>query len=73
MAGSGANEKWDASTITDGDIMKLKEAGYLSADIAHRAPEEAHIIPTPKPGKRVVFLPHFFRGIGFPLHPFVRG
>ena len=69
MAGSGANEKWDASTITDGDIMKLKEAGYLSADIAHQAPEEGQIIPTPKPGKRVVFLSHFLRGLGFPLHP----
>ena len=22
---------------------------------------------------RVVFIPHFVRGLGFPLHPFVRG
>ena len=27
----------------------------------------------PKPTERVVFIPHFFRGLGFPLHPFVRG
>ena len=28
--------------------------------------------PHPKPTERVVFLPHFVRGLGFPLHPFVR-
>lgn len=53
--------------------MKLKEAGYLSANIAHRAPKEGQIIPTPKSDERVIFLPHFLRGIEFPLHPFIRG
>jgi hypothetical protein len=73
MAGSGANGKWEASSVTEGDILKLKKAGYLMANVAHRAPEESQIIPTPQPGKRVVFLPHFLRGLGSPLHPFVRG
>jgi hypothetical protein len=73
IAGSGANGNWDASIVTDSDIVKLKQAGYLSADIAHRAPEAGQIVPTPRPGDRVVFLPHFLRGLGFPLHPFVRG
>ena len=27
----------------------------------------------PGPHKRVVFVAHFVRGLGFPLHPFVRG
>ena len=26
-----------------------------------------------EPNERVVFIPHFIRGLGFPLHPFVRG
>jgi hypothetical protein len=69
MDGSGANGKWEASIVTDGDILRLKQAGYLSADIAHRAPEEGQIIPTPKPGERVVFLPHFLMGLGFPCTP----
>ena len=29
--------------------------------------------PTPEPHERVVFIPHFVRGLGFPLHPFVPG
>ena len=31
------------------------------------------LIPTPRPHERVVFLPHFLHGLGFPLHPFVPG
>ena len=62
-----------ASSITEEDITKLREAGYLAADIAHRLLDEGKIIPTTKPRERVVFLSHFVRGLGFPLHPFVRG
>ena len=61
------------SSIKKEDIKKLREAGYLSKDIACRLTAEVQIIPTPKPQERVVFLSHFVRGLGFPLHPFVRG
>ena len=66
---SGAGVKWMASSVKEEDIMKLREAGYLAPDIAHRLPTEGLIIPTPKPQERVVFLSHFVRGLGFPLHP----
>ena len=56
-----------------GDITKLREAGYLPDDIAHRLPDEGQLIPTPRPHERVVFVPHLLRGLGFPLHPFFRG
>ena len=62
-----------ASSVMEEDIMKLREAGYLATDIAHRLPDEGQIIPTLEPHKRVVFLAHLVRGLGFPLHPFVRG
>ena len=62
-----------ASSVMEEDITKLREARYLSANIAHRLPAEGQIIPTLKPQERVVFLPHFVRGLGFPLHPFVCG
>ena len=62
-----------ASSIMEGQIKKLRKAGYLSNDIAYRLPEKGQLIPTPRPHERVVFLPHFLRGLGFPLHPFVRG
>ena len=61
------------SSITEGHIKKLGKAGYLSNDIMRRLPDEGQLIPTPRPHERVVFLPHFLRGLGFPLHPFFRG
>ena len=61
------------SSVTEGHIKKLRRAGYLPDDIAHRLPDEGQLIPTPRPHERVVFLTHFLPGLGFPLHPFVRG
>ena len=61
------------SSVTEEDITKLRGAGYLAADIAHRLPDAGQIVPTPEPHERVVFLTHFVRGLGFPLHPFERG
>ena len=61
------------SSVTEENIKKLREAGYLAADIAHRLPNARQIVPTPEPHERVVFLTHFVCGLGFPLHPFVRG
>ena len=62
-----------ASSVTEGHIEKLRGAGYLPDDIAHWLPDEGQLIPTPRPHERVVFLTHFLRGLGFPLHSFVRG
>src|SRR6266511_872342 len=73
MSGSGSQGKWVASSVTEKDVKELREAGYLSADVTHRIPTKKQVIPTPEPGERVVFIPHFLRGLGFPLHPFVRG
>ena len=73
MSGSGGQGKWMASSVKEKDIVQLRAAGYLAKEIAHRWPAKGQIIPTLKPFKRVVFVPHFVRGLGFPLHPFVRG
>ena len=62
-----------ASSVTEKDITKLQEAGYLAQEIAHRLPAKGQIVPTPEPHERVVFIPHFVRGLGYPLHPFVHG
>ena len=51
MASSGSKGKWEASIITESAIQELKGAGYLPADVAHRALEEGQVIPMPKPGK----------------------
>ena len=73
MSGSGAQGKWMVSSVKEKDITKLREARYLAQEIAHRLPAKGQIIPTPEPHERVVFIPHFVRGLGFALHPFVRG
>ena len=73
MSGSGSKGKWEASSVTEKGIKELWEARYLSVDTAHRPPAKKQVIPTSEPGERVVFIPHFLRGLGFPLHPFVRG
>ena len=62
-----------ASTVWEKDIEKLREAGYLAKKIGHRLPPAGQVVPTLEPYERVGFLPHFVCGIGFPLHPFVRG
>ena len=62
-----------ASSVKEKDITKLREVGYLAKEIAHRLPAKGQIVPTSEPHERVVFIPHFVRGLGFPLHPFIRG
>ena len=61
-----------ASSVTE-DIKKLREARYLTTVILHRLPTQGQVIPTLEPNKSVVFISHFLRGLGFGLHPFVRG
>ena len=61
------------SSVKEDDITKLRAAGYLAKEIAHRLPAEGQVVPTPEPIERVVFIHHFFHGLGFPVHPFVRG
>ena len=46
---SGAGGKWMVSSITEEDITKLREAGYLVVDIAHWLPTKGQIIPAPEP------------------------
>ena len=70
---AGSQGKWVPSSVTEENIKELREARYFTMEIKHRLPGPAQVIPTPEPGERVVFIPHFLRGLGFPLHPFVHG
>ena len=69
MSEFGGQGKWMASSVKEKDIAELREAGYLAKEITHRLPAKGQVAPTPKPNERVVFLPHFIRGLVFPLHP----
>ena len=61
------------SSVTEEDVLKLREAKFLTAKIPHRLPAQRQAIPSPQPGESVVFVSHFLRGLGFPMDPFVRG
>ena len=73
MSGPSPQGRWVASSVIEEDIAKLQVARYLTAEILHRLPAKGQVIPTPRSGERVVFISHFLRGLGFALHPFVRG
>ena len=61
------------SSVTEEDVLKLREAKFLTAEISHRLPAQRQAIPSPQPGESVVFVSHFLWGLGFPMDPFVRG
>ena len=61
------------SSVTEKDVLKLRDARYLTGEILHRLPAQGQVIPTPKSGESVVFMSHFLRGLSFPTDPFVRG
>ena len=73
MSGSDLQGRWMPSSVTEEDVLKLRDARYLTGKISHRLPAQGQVIPTPKPGESVVFASHFLRGLGFPIDPFVRG
>ena len=61
------------SSVTEEDVLKLREAKFLTAEIPHTLPAQGQAIPNPQPCESVVFMSHFLRGLGFPMDPFVRG
>ena len=52
-----------ASSVKEKDNTKLRGAGYLAKEVAHRLSAKGQIVPIPEPHERVVFIPHFVRGL----------
>ena len=61
------------TSTTEEDVLKLREARFLTGEILHRLLARGQAIPTPKLGESMVFMSHSLRGLGFPTDPFVRG
>ena len=61
------------SSVMEEDVLNLREAKFLTAEISHRPPARGQVVPTPEPTESVVFISHFLRGLGLTLDPFVRG
>ena len=39
----------------------------------YKGGKQAEVTPSPNKGERVCFVPYLIRGLGFPIHPFLRG
>ena len=61
------------SSVMEEDVLKLRDARYLTYEISHRLSARGQVVPTPEPNESVVFVSHFLRGLGLALDPFVRG
>ena len=48
---SEAGGKWMASSVTEENITKLREAGYLAKSFVHRLPAEGQITPPQSLGR----------------------
>ena len=66
---------WTSSAVKEATLTKLRNDGFLpSADkLRVRAPSAKEVLPEPRENERVLFVEVVYRGLGFPLHDFVRG
>ena len=73
---------WEKCTISHDQLVELQTQGFLPP--AYLVPvraglatfdggEQAESFPNPSRGERVCLVPYLLRGIGFPIHPFLRG
>ena len=73
---------WGRCSVPHSELVVLQTEGYLPpafmvpvrAGLAiYRGGKQAESVPNPSKGERVCFVPYLIRGLGFPIHPFLRG
>ena len=73
---------WERCSIPHSELVALQTKGLLPpaymvpvrAGIAtYNGGEQAESVPNPDKGERVCLVPYLIRGLGFPIHPFLRG
>jgi hypothetical protein len=70
-----ANEttgKWLASMASFEELQLFMEEKSMLVDLEHRNPE-GEVLPSPCDGEHMIHEEYFGRGLGFPLHSFMRG
>ena len=67
------DKEWVPSRIGEAELNRMVEAGVLS-DRATGGwwPTSGEPFPMPHTDKVIVFEDYFWRGLGFPVHPFLR-
>ena len=75
-------EDWVRCSVPHSELVVLQSKGLLPpaymvpvrAGIAtYSGGEQAESVPNPSQGERVCLVPYLMRGLGFPIHPFLRG
>ena len=73
---------WEKCSVPHSQLVKLQTQGFLPpaymvpvrAGLAtYNGGEQAESFPNPSKGERVCLVPYLLRGLGFPIHPFLRG
>ena len=73
---------WGECSVSHSRLIKLQTQGLLPpafmvpvrAGVAsYNGGEQAERSPNPSPEERICLIPHLLRGVGFPIHPFLRG
>ena len=72
-AGDSRDKEWVLSRTREAELDRLVEAGILPGRItAGWRPASGEPFPMPHTDEAVVFEDYFWRGLGFPVHPFLR-
>ena len=72
-AGARRDEEWVTSRTGEAELNRLVEAGVLSDRVtAGWRSALGEPFPMPHTDEVVVFEDYFWRGLGFPVHPFLR-
>ena len=73
---------WWRCSVPHSELATLQTEGYLPPAFMVRfepdwppsgGGKQAESVPNPSKGERVCFVPYLIRGLGFPIHPFLRG
>src|SRR4051812_44963170 len=73
---------WESCSIPHNELVSLQAKGFLPqaymvpvrAGLAtYNGGKQAESTPSPSKGEQVCLVPYLIRGLGFPIHPFLRG
>ena len=71
--GGSRDEEWVPSRTSAADLDKMVAAGVIPDRLtAGWRPASGEPFPTPHTDEAIVFEDYFWRGLGFPVHPFLR-
>ena len=72
-AGASRDEVWVPSRTGEAELERLVEAGVLPDHVTTGwRPASGEPFPMPNTDEAIVFEDYFWRGLGFPVHPFLR-